>query len=248
MVLDLQHVSPSSFALHMKCPRQWQDKYLFGNRGPTTGAMFLGTAVHLGVQRLLLGEPLGHYWSEALEKQVESGGRVDWGKDSEMQLHGLSKIMIQNYYEQVGKYLQVIGTEIEFLHEVPGIPLPFKGFIDLETHQVLIDYKSTGYFNTRQVRSNEEWKLAQRIYQLVRPKPSQIHVITRKGEIVVPTETTFKALNFGLFDQAQTERILRDEWRKIQWHLEVYGEKPWPGKGLHEYAQKYCSLGEGCCS
>jgi hypothetical protein len=245
MQLNLTHVSPSSFALHMKCPRQWQDKYLFGNRGPTTGAMFLGTAVHLGVQRLLLGQDLGPYWEDAKETQE---GRIEWGSDGENKLYGLSKIMIQNYYQQVGKYLRVISTELEFLHDVPGIPVPFKGFIDLETADILVDYKSTGYFNTKQVRSNEEWKLAQRIYQLVRPKPSQIHVITRKGEIVVPTATTFKALNFGLFDRDQTERILRDEWRKIQFHLDTYGEKPWPGKGLHEYADKYCPLGSACCS
>jgi hypothetical protein len=244
MELNLEHVSPSSFALHMKCPRQWQDKYLFGNRGPTTGAMFLGTAVHLGVQRLLLEQQMGTYWEDA---KAENDGPIDWGKDREDFLYSLSRIMIQNYYEQVGRYLRVISTELEFLVDVPGIPLPFKGFIDLETPDILVDYKSTGYFNTKQVRSNEEWKLAQRIYQLVRPKPSQIHVITRKGEIVVPTATTFKALNFGLFDQEQTGRILRDEWRMIEYHLDTYGEKPWPGKRLHEYADKYCSL-ENCCS
>jgi hypothetical protein len=70
MELNLEHVSPSSFALHMKCPRQWQDKYLFGNRGPTTGAMFLGTAVHLGVQRLLLEQQMGTYWEDAKARIV----------------------------------------------------------------------------------------------------------------------------------------------------------------------------------
>jgi hypothetical protein len=244
MELNLEHVSPSSFALHMKCPRQWQDKYLFGNRQPTSGAMFLGTAVHAGVRRLLLGQELGGYYAQAYNEQ---DGPIDWGRDTPTGIKRLSDLMIQNYYDQVGRYLKVIGTEIEFLVDVPGIPLPFKGFIDLETTDILVDYKSTGYFNTKQVRSNEEWKLAQRIYQLVRPKPSQIHVITRKGEIVVPTATTFKALNFGLFDQEQTHSILRDEWRLIQWHLETYGEKPWPGKRLHEYAEKYCTL-TNCCS
>jgi hypothetical protein len=242
--LDLTHVSPSSFALHMKCPRQWQDKYMFGNRGPTTGAMFLGTAVHLGEQRLLSGEPLGDYWNDAKAKE---DGPIVWGKDNELTLRSMSYKMIQNYYDQVGKYLQVEATELEFLHQVPGVGPPFKGFIDLVTHQILIDYKSTGYFNPKQVRANEEWKLAQRIYQLVVPKPSEIHVITRKGEIVVPTQTTFKALHFGLFDREQTHRILRDEWARILWHLEEYGERPWPGKGLHEYADKYCQL-PNCCS
>lgn len=228
----------------MACPRKWQDKYLFGNRGPTTGAMFLGTYVHLGVRRLVEGWDYGNPWADAL---AEQDGPIDWGKDSEWNLRNMGTNMIQNYYDQVGRYLQVVGTEIEFLHLVPGIPLPFKGFIDLETHQILIDYKSTAYFNTKQVRSNAEWQLAQRIYQLVRPKPSEIHVITRKGEIVVPTLKTFKGLHYGLFNQEQTERILRDEWRKICWHLETYGEKPWPGKGLHEYADKYCNLAN-CCS
>ncbi len=244
MDLNLDHVSPSSFALHMKCPRQWQDKYIFGHRQPTSGAMFLGTAVHLGVQRRVEGKEEGDYWNDAKAKE---DGPIVWGKDNETVLRSLSRVMIENYYDQVGKYLQVEATEYEFLHPVKGVGLPFKGFIDLVTHQILIDYKSTGYFNTKQVRSNEEWKLAQRIYQLVVPKPSEIHVITRKGDIVVPTQTTFKALSFGLFDPNSTERILRDEWQRILWHLEHFGEKPWPGKGLHEYADKYCSA-SNCCS
>lgn len=243
-MFELEHLSASNIALHMKCPRQWQDKYLFGNRQPTSGAMFLGTAVHEGVERLLHGRELGAYWEDAKQKKDE---RIVWGKDDERKLYSLSKIMIQNYYDQVGRYLQVVDTEVDFSVMVPGIDLPFIGFIDLETHQLLIDYKSTGYFNTKQVRPNAEWALAQRIYQLARPKPSEIHVITRKGDIVVPTATTFKGLHFGRFDDAQTERMLRDEWRRIQWYMETYGEKPWPGKGLHEYADKYCVL-DNCCS
>lgn len=239
----LEHVSPSSFALHMKCPRQWQDTYLFGRRGPTSGAMFLGTAVHEGVERRLHGQELGDFWEHALAKEDK---QIEWGKDNPATLKRLAVSMIENYYDQVGRYLQVVDTEVQFLHKVEGVDLPFKGFIDLETHQILIDYKSTGYFNTKQVRVNKEWALAQRIYQLVRPKPSEIHVITRKAEIVVPSTTSFKALHFGLFDAKVTERILRDEWRLILYHLETYGEKPWPGSRLHEYADKYCSL-PNCC-
>lgn len=245
--LPLEHLSASSLALHMKCPRQWQDKYLFGNREPTNGSMFLGTVVHLGVARILGGKDLGNPWKDALEE----GGEVVWGvRDNPSELQRLATQMIYFYYEAVGKYLRVEKVEQEIRFTIPGVGLPILGYPDLETTTHIIDYKSTFYMSPKGVRVNADWVFQQRLYQLAIPKPSQIHVITRAKDatnaIVVPNSDKHP-LNLGRMNDVSTVRAVQEQWDEIMWHLEFYGDAPWPGKRLHEYANKYCKL-TNCCS
>lgn len=229
----------------MRCPRQWQAHYLFGEKGPASNALVIGSAVHLSLSRRLKGEPEGNYWSES----VTEAGEIVW-KEDEATSRSIAEGMVYHYYETIGKYLRVEKTEQEFNLTIEGVDIPVIGFVDVETQESIIDFKTTRYFSKGNVRVNPEWRLQQGIYQLVVPKEGEIHVLTRskKDPVVVPSSKN-DPLYFGYIDRDKTASIIRDEYARMQFYFDRYGaEEPWPGNSLHEWASKYCPLvGERCC-
>jgi hypothetical protein len=240
------HLSSSSITLHMKCPRQWQDKYLLGNRGPGSSGTTIGTAVHTALNRLFQGQEVGNYWQET----VEQAGEVVW-KDNIEKAQKISEAHIYHYWESVGKWIadDVVSTERELLFNVEGVDIPILGYVDLELKEEMIDYKTTAWTSKGWVKVQPDWKFQQGLYQLVIPKPSQVHVLTRaKTDPIIVPQSTEDKFYFGLLDREKIIRATQDEWERICYHFETYGvEMPWPGNSLHEWAGKYCGVKE-CCA
>src|SRR5688500_8913857 len=174
--LPLEHLSASSLNLHARCPRQWQQNYLLGERGPASSSLVIGSAVHTALQRLNQGIPVGNYWQETIAEE-ENG--IVWGRDTPESAENIAAAMVYHYWELVGKHLGDGIAEQTHLFTVPGVDLPIMAIIDFELPNELIDYKTTAYFSRKGVRPNKEWIIQQGIYQLKIPKPSQIHVLTR---------------------------------------------------------------------
>lgn len=245
----LDHLSASSVNLFLRCPRQWQEQYIRGIRGPSNSSLVIGSAVHAYLAKKMLGEDpdFDVEWTE----QVILHGlepNIEW-RDSPEVSYEVARAMAYHYYELVGKHLDVVNTEVEFSVEIIGVTVPVIGFIDLETKLSGIDYKTTRYFS-RNVKLNPEWKLQQGIYQLYHKKPSEIHVLTRakKNPIVVP-DSTDSPLYIGLMDTERVEKIIRDSFCEMEFLLDMYGkDEDWPGRPTHEWAGRYCPLGERCCS
>jgi len=234
------HLSASSLSLHMRCPRQWQQAYIHGERGGPNDALMIGTSVHLALSRMLMGQDPGNWLRECLDKAAYS-----WEDDRSADI---AAAMVYHYWETIGKHLPVVATEREFLVSVPGVEIPILGYIDVETSNRLIDFKTTRYFSRKGVRPNKEWRFAQGIYQLEIQKPSEVHVLTRaKADPVVVPDSTSHPLHFGLIDTVQVQRTVQYEWNRIQDNFERYGvDKPWPGNPNHDWVHKYCGL-EDCC-
>ena len=238
---QVPHLSASSLSLHMRCPRQWQQAYLLGERGGSNDAMVIGLGVHLALSRRFMGLPEGDWWGDVLNDT----GHIPEDRRSQE----VAQSMVYHYWEYIGKHITPVATEREILVDVPGVELPILGYIDLETIDRNIDYKTTRYFSRKGVRPNKEWRLAQGIYQLESPKPSEVHVITRsKSDPVVIPDSTDHALHFGMINAGQVVLTVQYEWQKIQDNFNNYGiERPWPGNPMHEWASKYCGI-EHCCS
>jgi hypothetical protein len=239
------HLSASSISKHMRCPRQWQQDYILGERGPSSAALEIGNAVHLGLERLFSGQELGNPWKDNLGDKI-----VEW-EVSPDDAENIYKSHMYHYWELVGKYLinDVVAAEQEFFHEIEGVLLPINLKIDLELSNLLIDWKSTKYFSRKGVRVNKEWVFQQGVYQLVKRKPSEIHVLTRaKNDPIVVPDSPSHPLHLGLIDTDKIETMIRDEWKRIQFHVTEYGLwNPWPGNSMHEWAGKYCGVAE-CCA
>lgn len=231
------HLSASSVALHMRCPRQWQQSYVLGQKGDKSDALVIGSGTHLVLAHALKGEQVPEdWWEQACDGYVPDEASK-----------GIAEAHAYHYWETIGKHLPVLETEKEFLVEVPGVELPLLGYIDIETETTLIDIKTTRYFSRKGVRPNKEWRLQQGIYQLVVKKPSEVHVLTRsKNDPVVVPDSRNHPLHFGLIDNKQIQEIVYNEWRRMNWYWEEYGNAPWPGNPMHEWNYKYCQA-ERCC-
>ena len=240
----VEHLSASSITTFLRCPRQWQDKYIRGNRGPSNSALMLGSAVHLGLSRALKGEDPGSFWLETLKENPE----VDWSKMAPDKCAEWAVKLLYLYYETIGKHLNVTDTEVEVLIEIPGMDIPVIGFIDILTDDRVVDVKTTGYFSAKQVRLNPEWKFQMNVYQIFENLPGEFHVLTRAktDPIRVPT-----SINDPLYvyppDPLETARFIRQTYQQIKYAWETWGdEEEWPGGVTHEWAGRYCDV-ENCC-
>jgi len=236
----------------MRCPRQWQDRYVHKREGGSSEALLLGGYVHLMLSHALKGETIDA--KNALDMVlIEQGGAANIVTKPRYPLdlakvEGLGLKMVYDYYETIGKWLEVEDTEIEVKIEVPGVDIPVVGFIDFTTPDRIVDVKTTGYFNPKQVRLNPEWKFQANVYQLHQDKPAEFHVITRakSDSIRVPT-----SINDPLYvyppDRASTERQVAQVYSQIKHCWETWGDaEPWPGGVTHEWAGKYCGV-PNCC-
>lgn len=250
--LPLEHFSVSSLHTFLRCPRQWQAHYIHKEREPSNSALVIGSAVHLALSNLLnrAGGSIDYYFDLSVREHLDkSTGEINW-KDSPSASLEIARKHVENYMELVAPYLgPVLRTEHEFFLEIPGVPIPCKGFIDLETNSKIVDYKTTGYFN-RKVTPNPEWKLQLCTYQLVIPKPAEIHVLTRSPKFPISTPSgSGDPLHLPALTElqrAQIENYLRQMYFTIEDYWNRWGEESWPGNAVHSWAAKYCGV-ENCC-
>jgi hypothetical protein len=245
MSLPMDHLSASSISLFLRCPRQFQEVYIRGNRSlDSSSAMVIGSAVHLALSRLLKGMPLGNYFDDALAGET---GRVIW-KDKESAARKIADKMVVNYYHKVGRQLNVIDTEQELLLDIPGVDIPLLGYVDILTDRGVIDVKTTGYVS-RKPELQKSWKLQMNIYQLKHPMPGEFHVITRSSTNPVVVADSPLHPFYVPPPAKDFEATIRSIYRGIKSFYEEFGsEEDWPGNLTHEWAGKYCPLaGHGCC-
>lgn len=247
MSLPVEHLSASSLTTFLRCPRQWQNKYVLKQVEPSSSALVLGSAVHLSMSRALMGEDPGSYWLETL-KEAEKQGEIDWSRMKPDTTAEWAVKLSYDYYELVGKYLEVEDTEVEVTLEIPGMDIPVIGFVDVVTADRIIDLKTTGYFNTKSVRVNREWVFQMNVYQLYQNKPAELHILTRsKTDPVVVPSTVRSPLYVPPINQEEMQRFILQTYQQMEWMYETWGEDtPWPGAPTHEWSGKYCKA-PNCC-
>src|SRR6476646_2885447 len=186
MSLPLEHLSASSISLFLRFPRQWQEVYIRGIRGASSSSLVIGSAVHLGLSRILKGEDPGNFFEESMASALEENEEIIW-KDKPSAAKIWAEKMLDQYYTKVGRYLDVTDTEREILLDIPGVDIPLLGYVDIETPRGVIDVKTTGYV-ARKPELNPEWKLQMHVYQLKYPQAGEFHVVTRSSTnpVVVP--------------------------------------------------------------
>jgi len=245
-MLPLEHLSASSISLFLRCPRQWQEVYIRGIRGSSSSSLVIGSAVHLGLSRLLLGQEVGNFFEESMQSALQENEEVIW-KDKPEAAKKWAEKMLWNYYEKVGKFLDVVSTEQEILVEIPGVDIPLLGYVDIETSRGIIDVKTTGYVS-RKPELNPEWKLQMNIYQIKYPQPGEFHVVTRNSTnpVVVP-DSIAHPFYVGTPSKDFLAFVAKI-YKEMVFNYEQYGDKEdWRGNVTHPWAGKYCPLGAECC-
>lgn len=242
------HLSASSITLFKRCPRQWQQKYIFGLRDSPSSSLVVGKAVHLGLSKALSGGSPDGIWEEVL---ADSGEDIDWSRMSEKEAIKLSQKHIENYQRLVAPYLgEVVATEKSLEILFPGVEIPVIGFVDLETTSKVIDYKSTNYFN-RKPSLNPEWAFQLAIYQYAIPKAGEIHVLTRGDKYPVYVPNSYDDPLYreapDLVKNTKLQGMVWDAWQLMNHYWETYKLRPWPGNETQDWGHKYCKV-SNCCA
>ena len=142
--MDLDHLSYSSISTYQTCARAWKFHYI--DRVPTkaAAALVFGSAFHGVIEDYLTvpGGDLQSTWAERWHAQLEQDGTdaVDWGTDTPEALHnlGVSMFTAKEVIEPLSTIRAMVedsGPVIErrVTLQVPGVPIPVIGYIDIIT-------------------------------------------------------------------------------------------------------------------
>ena len=148
-MLHLDHLSYSSVCSYLACPRGWKFHYVDQVEVPTAGALAFGSAYHETVGAYTINcvadpknvVPLADIWPIKWREQIEQRGRIAWGNDTmegllEMGLRILRNKDIQREIDSISPLLDATGAPRieEFISlQVPGVPIPIIGYVDLIT-------------------------------------------------------------------------------------------------------------------
>lgn len=281
----LPHTSASALKQFNTCPEQFRRVRILGERARPSGAILWGRADHAAVeqnfrQKVETREDLDielvkTIFAEELDRAVDFHGEVqevEWDskepnltasdarkrmaavKDQGVQLVGL-------YQQQEAPRVQPLAVEEPFSIELPGVPVPVNGIIDVEAdlaewwklgapvHERLIDRKTVG-----QQKIRGEWVIQGRIYQLVKAKPIEFQLSLKPGpkrkrpKVV----TAFKAEDPSQFvheppPPALTIAQIRRTMVAIAECYSIYGpDDPWPDAISHDWACSYCGFQPTC--
>lgn len=136
--LNIKHLSYSSVAMWYRCPREWWLKYKYNITPPSTSPLAFGTAMHRTIQQGLLKGGINNgdadLFGEWLKSAAnEAGIRMFMKEFDELKRTG-ENIILDPTIQHVVNSIKVSSPEqiemkIEF--EVPGVPLPVLGYIDI---------------------------------------------------------------------------------------------------------------------
>jgi len=263
--LPIEHWSASSLDMLNRCPYQWQQRYLRGRKERPGEAQTTGSTVHAGVEHnfkqkveshedLPTAELLDWFDDEGfkavVEREQEAKGEVVWDPDGgpeKAQARG--RAMLGAYHTAVAPRVQPLAVEGEFLIPMFELPIPMKGYIDIERESSIIDLKTS-----KQKRSTpkETWWIQAAVYGEAKAKPVEFHSVsmTKTGKLDVLTLLEAEGLyvNFSAGERETMALNLRVLSALACFYMDMFGpDEDWPARGrLHTWACDYCGFREGC--
>lgn len=259
----LDHLSPSSLSMLRRCPRQFQERYLFGKKERPAEAPLIGTAVHAGLelnfgQKITSGvdmptaELLGWYSDVGFDATIEAeqqkgGGEVAWDTDPE-RAKTRGRVMLGEYHNLVAPRIQPVSVEGSFSVNL-GAPVPVVGRFDVERAESVIDLK-TGKRKTS--KPKEAWRIQGAVYNLARGKPVEFHSLSATENNAVSIVTPLEAEELLVSLSAHELSIMAQDVQALAalacLLMELYGvERPWPTWGrFHDWACSYCGFRSQC--
>jgi hypothetical protein len=262
----LKHLSASSIGMALRCPRQFQRRYLFGEKQRPGEALVIGSFFHETLdfnykQKIEshvdypLSDAVQYYGDVAVPKVLEQEGgadNIEWDTDVNAAAADGERIM-SAYYNLVVPRIQPVATEERFEMFFPGVEVPVIGFVDVRDAGRILDTK-TGKQASRKVKPS--WQLQGRLYAQARQMPVEYHSISRaktptivtaleSEEMVVPPPTEAQARNM--------EHTIKAAADYIEYLLATHGpEDDWPALGaVPDFSRtllpcNFCSWREGC--
>lgn len=262
----VRHLSASSIGMVLRCPRQFQRRYIYGEKQRPGEAIVIGSFFHDTLewnygQKIAshtdhpLSDAVQYLQDEAVPKVLEQEGgeeNILWDSDLDTARSDAERIM-SAYYKAVVPRIQPVGTEERFEIHIEGIDVPVIGYVDVRDETRILDTK-TGKQATRKVKPS--WELQGRLYAQARNLPVEYHSVSRakvptivtaleSSDMVVPVPTEKQAANM-----AHTLKAASDY---IEYLLATYGpDDDWPALGaVPDFTRNmlpcnFCGWRDGC--
>lgn len=259
----LDHLSPSSLSMLRRCPRQFQERYLFGKKERPAEAPVIGTAVHAGLelnfgQKITSGvdmstaELLTWYSDVGFDSTIEAeqakaGDSIAWDTDPERaKVRG--RVMLGEYHNLVSPRVQPVSVEGSFAIDL-GAPVPIVGRFDIEEAQQVIDVK-TGKRKTS--KPKEAWRIQGAVYNKARGKPVAFHSVSATEGNAVSIVTPLESEDLLIALDAHELDVMSQDVRALAalacLLFDLYGlNQSWPTWGrFHDWACSYCGFRSNC--
>jgi CRISPR/Cas system-associated exonuclease Cas4 (RecB family) len=148
MELPKGYLSVSQIRSYLRCPRQYELKYIYEQRETYGPSLLVGKAFHSAIEAANRAKASGNdipdlrdIFNDSWESEKDS---IRFGDDDDPgQLKDRGIEMTVKYYNEYGQHLNPDFIETDFEINVADVPL--KGFIDLaEKDGTIRDFKTTG--------------------------------------------------------------------------------------------------------
>lgn len=150
---DERHLSVTQLKMYLRCPLQYEFRYVNGLKIPPAGVMTLGKSIHstleenyrqkIKTKQDLPLEEWRDYFSDAWDSSVGETQFEEDEKPGELKDDGIK--LINAYHSQIAPKIQPASVEREFLIGIDGVEEPLLGYIDLiDDHGCIIDHKIAG--------------------------------------------------------------------------------------------------------
>jgi len=253
------HLSASQANQFLRCAEQYRQRAVLGRKERPAGALVWGSADHYAheqnfAQKIRSGEDIGEgdvklAFAEGFDQAVERNGgesEVDWGDDKPGEMKDRGATLVGVYHQQVSPRIQPTAVETKFSVELPGVPVPVIGYVDLTTEQTVIERKTAG---RAEKKVKPDWRVQGSLYQAVTELPVEWHVSVKSKTpaVYTPLEAPDLALARNLAAVGATKALMRTVALGILSYWNTYGpDEPWPGAVTHPWACDFCGYRPEC--
>lgn len=146
--------SPSSIEMYLKCPKQWEFRYVRGYKMPPSIAMHEGSSHHTALDhnnqhKIKKGKDrssrkLVEVFSDDLKSRTKNLDRDSWEGETYNSVQKRGVELIKTYLAEHASTIKPIAAEDHFKSETIVKGVRVGGFIDLETKTTVYDYKVVG--------------------------------------------------------------------------------------------------------
>lgn len=283
--LPINSLSPSSINKFQRCPEQWRRQYLLGEWERSSASAVVGNAVHgaaqvnyhqkVGTGMDLSVSDVEMAYAEAFDAEVDKEGgprEIRWSmkygaKKLNLragQAKDLGVPLARTYHVDVAQDVQPIGSEEWFRIEVPGVPVPVRGKIDLITRNGKYDLK---FGSSAKKKPEASWQLQAKTYMLVDATtnkdgsvrvgnighlPFSWHTGSWGSDRTAPKVLTPREepeLTMAKTEQSVTvanAMIKASADAMVAFYTQFGADEPWPTSALqHTWACNYCIFHPG---
>lgn len=263
---QIHHLSASSVGMLFRCPRQFQRRYLFGEKerpgeGIVVGSFFHEAIQHNYIQKveshtdLPLSEVVQYLQDAAVPKVLEEEGGVEnirWDSNLDTARKDAER-MTAAYTQVVVPRIQPVGVEDRFEISVPGLHVPVIGYVDTWEAERTLDTK-TGKQAASKVKPS--WQLQGRLYAYATGRPTEYHAISRAKTPKIVTGLESEAMIVPVPTDGQFDNmghLFRTAAEQISYYWERHGtEESWPTFGaVPDFTRNmlpcdFCGWRQGC--